>query len=160
MLTIEEIIDSKEGKEIKRALAVKMFLTGFETNDICELLNISDSFVSKWKVIYENKGAEALLLGYKGRRSFLTETERQEMIRYLQNETHFSIEELRDYIDKTYDVTYQSKQSYYELFEAAKLSWHKSQKANPKKNESDVLSKRQEIKKNSMNANRQSKQAR
>ncbi|MGE0086372.1 MAG: transposase [Desulfococcaceae bacterium] len=153
MLTVESIISSKAGREIRRSLAVKMSLKGFETKDICELLNVSDSFVSKWNIIYENRGADALLLGYRGSESFLTDIEREEIISYLQSKTDFSIEELRDYIEKKYGVIYKSKQSYYELFDSAKLSWHKSQKTNPKKNCGKVLLKREEIKKNLMNVN-------
>ena len=147
MLTIESMIGSKAGREIRRSLAVKMILKGFDTKDICDLLNVSDSFVSKWKIIYENKGVGALLSGYKGSESFLTDLERKEIISYLQSKTHFSIEELRDYIENKYDVIYKSKQSYYELFDSAKLSWHTSQKIHPKKDHENVLLKREEIKK-------------
>ena len=92
MLTIESMIGSKAGREIRRSLAVKMILKGFDTKDICDLLNVSDSFVSKWKIIYENKGANNLLLGYKGSECFLTEMERKEIISYIQSKTHFSLE--------------------------------------------------------------------
>jgi putative transposase len=148
VLTIENIIDSEGGREIRRALAVKMILNGFDTEDICDLLNVSDSFVSKWKIIYEDKGADALLSGYKGSKSFLTDTERAEIISYLQSKTHFDTEELRDYMENKYGVIYKSKQSYYELLDAAEISWHKSQKKNPEKDEDKVLLKRKEIKKN------------
>ncbi len=66
MLKLEEIIDAAEGREIKRAIAVKMVLLGFKTKDICDLLEVSDAFVSKWKIIYENEGAGGLRLHYKG----------------------------------------------------------------------------------------------
>ncbi len=52
MLTLEAMIDAKEGLEIKRAVAVKMVFQGFQTKDICELLDVSDAFVSK-KIIYQ-----------------------------------------------------------------------------------------------------------
>ena len=70
MSTLEDIIDSLENLEVKRALAVKMFLFDFKTEDICTLLNVSDSFVSKWKIIYENEGAKALKVNYKGGTGF------------------------------------------------------------------------------------------
>ena len=66
MLKLEEIIDAAEGREIKRAIAVKMVILGFKTKDICDLLEVSDSFISKWKTIYENEGAGGLRLHYKG----------------------------------------------------------------------------------------------
>ena len=55
MSTLEGIIDSLENLEVKRALAVKMFLLDFKTEDICKLLNVSDSFVSKWKTFMKTK---------------------------------------------------------------------------------------------------------
>ena len=74
MLTLEVIIDAPEGREIKRAIAVKMVVLGFKTKDICDVLGVSDSFVSKWKTIYENEGADGLRLNYKGGTGFLTES--------------------------------------------------------------------------------------
>ncbi|MBK8536835.1 MAG: helix-turn-helix domain-containing protein [Candidatus Competibacteraceae bacterium] len=66
MLNLDDIISSLEGLEIKRALAVQMLVHNFKTKEICALLDVSDSFVSKWKVIYENEGAEGLRVNYKG----------------------------------------------------------------------------------------------
>ena len=68
MLKLEEMIDVPEGREIKRAIAVKMIILGFKAQDICDVLDVSDSFVSKWKTIYENEGAGGLRLRYKGTR--------------------------------------------------------------------------------------------
>ncbi|MCK7580919.1 MAG: helix-turn-helix domain-containing protein [Chromatiales bacterium] len=93
MFTLEGIIDSKAGREIKRAIAVKMVSQGFLTTDICDLLDVSDSFVSKWKTIYEEQGAKGLLLHYKGSQGFLTPHQRGEVILHLKNQTHFSVEE-------------------------------------------------------------------
>jgi putative transposase len=45
-------------------------------------------------------------------------------------------------------VVYQSKQSYYELLEAGGMSDHRSEKGNPKRDEAQVLERREEIKKN------------
>jgi len=99
MLTLSDIIGSKDNLEMKRALAVKMVFLGFDTKNICALLDVSDSFVSKWKILYENEGAEALRLQYKGGKGFLTEDERYEMIYHLRNLPHCTVEELKDYIE-------------------------------------------------------------
>ena len=147
MLSLEDIIDSPANLEVKRALAVKMIIFDFKTEDICALLNVSDSFVSKWKIRYENQGAEALKLNYKGGTGFLTEEQRYEIIFYLRQQSHYSVEELRDYIERHYGVVYQSKPSYYDLLTAGGLSWHQTQAINPKRNEAQVLQKREEIKK-------------
>jgi hypothetical protein len=44
MSTLEDIIDAPDHLEFKRAVAVKMFISDFKTEDICHLLNVSDSF--------------------------------------------------------------------------------------------------------------------
>ena len=64
MFTLDDILDSLENLEMKRAIAVKMVQCDFKAEDSCAVLNVSDSFVSKWKVIYENQGARALKVNY------------------------------------------------------------------------------------------------
>ena len=146
MFTLENIIDSKAGREIKRAIAVKMVSQGFLVKDICELLDVSDAFVSKWKRIYEEQGAKGLRLRYQGSTGFLTPHQRGEVILHLKNQTHFSVDELRDFIERRYGVVYQSKQSYYDLLKDAGISWHRTEPVNPKRDEAKVLQKREEIK--------------
>jgi putative transposase len=46
---------------------------------------------------------------------------------------------------KEYEVTYESKRSYYELFEAAGISWKKTTKINPKADVEAVAAKKKEI---------------
>lgn len=146
MLTLDEMMAFPEGREIKRVIAVKMIIQGFEVKDICSLLGVSDSYVSKWKIIYENEGARALRLNYKGRAGFLTELERDEIFCYLKDKPHYTVEELSSLIECRYGVVYHSKQPYYDILKEAGLSWHKSQAVNPKRDEAQVLLKREEIK--------------
>ena len=87
-------------------------------------------------------------LNYKGGKGFLTADQRDEIIFHLRMQPHYSVEELRDYIEYHYGVVYQSKQSYYDLLKAGGLSWHQTQAVNPKQDEAQVLQKREEIKKN------------
>ena len=148
MSSLEDIIDSPENLEMKRALAVRMILFDFKTEDICALLNVSDAFVSKWKIRFENEGAEALKLHYKGGKGFLTADQRDEILFYLRMQPHYSVEARRDYREYHYGIVYHSKPSYYDLLDAAGLSWHKTQAANPKRDDPQVLRKREEIKKN------------
>ena len=108
---------------------------------------MSDSFVSKWKTIYENEGAGGLRLRYKGGAGFLTASQRNQILFHLKDKPHYSVEELRDLIERRYGVVYQSKQSYYDLLKEAGLSWHRTQAVNPKRDETQVLLKREEIKK-------------
>ena len=66
---------------------------------------------------------------------------------HLKNQPHCSVEELRDYIERQFGIVYQSKQSYYDFLKEAGLSWHQTQAVNPKRDEGQVLLKREEIKK-------------
>ena len=70
MLELDDIIDSPAILEIKRALAVKMIMWDLKPKEISLLLNVSEGFVSKWKVIYEDKGAKGLRLNYTGGKGF------------------------------------------------------------------------------------------
>ena len=100
MSTLEDIINSPESLEVKRALAVKMFLFDFKTEDICMLLDVSDSFVSQWKIMYENEGASALKVNDQGGTGFLTEVQHIQIMVHLKNQSHGSVEELRNYIER------------------------------------------------------------
>ncbi len=146
MLNLEEIIaNSKDTREVKRALAVKMLIQGFSVSQVEGVLQVSDSFISKWKLIYEAEGAEALLLKYKGKKSYLDDDSKKKVISFLKKKKTFSVEDLRDYLEDKYQVIYKSKQSYYERLKEGGLSWKRSEKVNPKRNESVVEQKRQEI---------------
>ena len=149
MANLDEIInESKDVREVKRALSVKMVEQGIAPGTISELLNVSMQYVSKWKLIYQTEGTDGLALGYQGSQSYLNEGQREEVIAWINSHKTLSVEELRDYLETTYAVVYASKQSYYDLLEAGGMSYHKSQKANPKRDEAQVQAKREEIKKN------------
>ena len=66
MNIIDELNDfinqTKESKEIKRALAVKMTLSGKSYHEVKELLNVSHSFISEWKNQALFHGVESLRL--------------------------------------------------------------------------------------------------
>lgn len=148
MKSLDEIInESQETREVKRALSVKMALQEVPTSQITALLNVSPQYVSKWRIQYEASGAESLLLGYGGSESYLSQSQREEICHWIQNQKSLTVEVLRDYIQEQYEVLYQSKQSYYDLMQAAGWSYHKSEKRNPLRDETLVLERRQAIKK-------------
>ncbi len=152
MLNSEKIISSsKDVREVKRALAVQMVMAGLKLREACEILKVSDAFVSKWKIIYEKEGAEGLLLKYKGSKGYLSAEKRKEIIGYIEKCDDISTEKLRDYIEENYGVVYKSKQSYYDLLNSGGKSWHKSQKKNPKRDDERVILRREEIKKSWQN---------
>jgi transposase len=61
MHEIDEIIDeATDAREVKRAVSVKMGQQGFSSAQICQVLNVSPQYVSKWKGQYEMEGATGL----------------------------------------------------------------------------------------------------
>ena len=149
MTSLDEIINaSKDVREVKRALSVKMLQHGIAPAQIHSLLNVSVQYVSKWKAQYEAYGASSLSLAYKGKEKYLNPHQEQEIIQWIQEHKTLAIEQLIEYIAQNYAVTYQSKQSYYDLLDRGGMSYHRSEKINPKHNAEKVLDKREEIKKN------------
>ena len=78
--------------------------------------------------------------------------QRLEILLHLKDEPHYSVDKLRKLIKNRYGIVYSSSQSYYELLKEGGLSWHQTQAVNPKRDEVEVLLKRQELKKNWMPA--------
>ena len=61
---IDEIInEARDAREVKRAVSVKMSAQGFSPAQICQVLNVSLQYVSKWKGLYEAGGGAVLRLG-------------------------------------------------------------------------------------------------
>ena len=146
---IDEIInEARDAREVKRAVSVKMGRQGFSPAQICQVLNVSLQYVSKWKGLYEAGGGAVLRLGYRGSESYLGEEEEDAILQWLEEQETVSVEALRDYIEEQDGVVYRSKQSYYELLEAGGMSYHRSEKHNPKRDEAQILERREEIKKN------------
>ena len=127
----EFIQSNPEPRELKRALAVKMVLQDEPYANMTELLSIHKSCISSWKQKFVTQGLAGIKLAYKGARSYLTPEQRTEVLAWLKAVNYWNLEELVTYLSKHYGVIYQSKQSYYELFSAADISWKKSQN-NPK----------------------------
>lgn len=111
--------------ESKRALAVKMDVQGYSHELIASLLQVSLSFIRKWKRLYRKYGSACFSLQYKGSQPLLSSTQQQDVITFLKTKEYYSVEELRDYIETHYQVVYKSKQSYYDLLHAAHISWKK-----------------------------------
>ena|SRR5215831_9216570 len=146
---IDAIInEARDAREVKRAVSVKMGVQGFSPAQICQLLNVSLQYVSKWKGLYEAGGGAVLRLGHRGSESYLGEEERRAIVQWIGAQETVSVEAVRDYVEEQYGVVYRSKQSYYELLEAGGMSYHRSEKHNPKRDEAQILERRDEIKKN------------
>lgn len=142
---IEETTDVRE---LKRAVSVKLGEGGMATEAIGEVLQVTPRSVRKWRRRYEREGVEGLQLRYRGSESYLRVEQRQEMEEWLGAQETSTLEEVRDEIEARYGIVYQSKQSYYDVLDASGLSYHRTEKSNPKRNEAQVLERREEIKKN------------
>ncbi len=150
MTTLDEIINkSTDYREIRRALSVKMLRSAMTPKRITELLNVSEQFVSKWKKRYEQAGAAGLHMAYQGKRPYLNSDQQQVVVEWIQGHETVSVETLRDHIEEEYSVIYRSKQSYYDLLSAGGMSYHRTVAANPKRDEEEILQKREDIKKSS-----------
>ena len=131
---LKTFIDSNpDPRELKRALAVQMVQQGYLYTDIQAVLPVSLGFITKWKQCYATEGVKGLRLAYQGRKSYLSEAQRQSVVDWLQQKQYWQLPELVAYVDQQYGVIFASKQSYYELFHEAGISWKKTQKRNPKR---------------------------
>lgn len=139
------IATTREAPALKRALAVKLTKEGYRPAEICRLLQVSRSFVSKWKGIYADQGVTGLRLGYKGSRGYLDAPQRAEVLAWLRAQQVWDLAALRAHLQERYGVVYRSLQSYYALFQAADISWKKVQKVQPKKDPDQIAAKRTEI---------------
>jgi putative transposase len=67
------------------------------------------------------------------------------VIEWLQTKEQWTFNELEYQLASKYGVTFESKQSYYDLFNEARISWKKAQANNPKHDPELVASKKKEI---------------
>ena len=140
--------ETTDVRELKRALSVKLGEGGMATEAVGEVLQVTPRAVRKWRKRYEREGVEALRVRYRGSEGYLSVEQRQELEDWLGGQETISLEEVRDEIEARYGIVYQSKQSYYDLLDASGLSYHRTEKSNPKRDEAQVLERREEIKKN------------
>ena len=130
---VEFIQSNPDSRELKRALAVQMVLKGYLYRQIAEILSVSDSFMSKWWLVFESVGVIGLQLSYKGSKGYLNAGQRQAVINWLQQKNYWNLTQLQQHIQDTDSIKFKSRQSYYELFALSGISWKKTQKRNPKK---------------------------
>lgn len=137
-LLTEFIRTTKEPKEQLRGLAIQMVENNYRYREIQTILNVSVGFISKCKKAYSKSGVNGLKLGYWGTKGYLTQEQKQEVLTWLKTRSWWTVDEVFDYIEQQYGVTFESKQSYYTLLHQAGLSWKKSQRTHPNKDETIV----------------------
>lgn len=128
----EFIQGNPDPRELKRALAVQMVLQDYTYFAIRDVLQVSIGFISKWRRVYETQGVAGLVLQHQGSVGYLDSEQRQAVINWLKAKNYWNLSELQQQLEEDYGVVFASKQSYYELFSAAGISWKKTQKRNPK----------------------------
>jgi len=75
----------------------------------------------------------------------LSATERQAVISWLKNQQEWSVEHLHEYIETTYGIVFQSRQSYYQLLKEAEITYKRVQRTNPKRDEQRVAAKKKRL---------------
>jgi len=140
---LQEFIDARpDAREVRKALAVKLIYQNYKYEEIQTILDVSLGSITNWKQAYEKDGVLGLRLNYKGRKSYLTPQKREEILAWLQTKEYWELGELEYKLAEEYDVIYESKRSYYDLFEVAGISWKKTTAVNPKADESAVAEKK------------------
>lgn len=134
--------EPRDSREYRRALAVKLALQQLPYAQICALLDVSPGFVSQQKQAYLSEGVAGLALAYRGATPLLNPVARAAVIAWLKASQHWSLLALQQHIQQTYQVVFQSNQSYYDLFAEAGIHYKKTQASNPKRNVEQVVAKK------------------
>lgn len=123
----------RDAREYKRALVVQLCERGHRAAEVARLLQVSEAFVSTCRKRDAEDGIASFALDYRGGTSRLSDDERAEVLRWLAEQEHPNVRSLYSYLKDSFGLVYASRQSYYALLKAAKLSHKKTQAANPKK---------------------------
>ncbi|ALF53844.1 transposase [Nostoc piscinale CENA21] len=142
----EFIVQNINAREARKGLAVKLVYQGYLYEEIKKILGVSLGSITGWKQVYEENGVDGLRLNYKGRKSYLSNEQREEVLSWLQTKDYWEIGELEYKLAFEYDVVYETKKSYYDLFKAAGISWKKNTKVNPKADPDAVDAKKKRLK--------------
>lgn len=134
-----------DARELKRAIVVQMRQQDCAYKQIELLLQVCESFISKWQQIYRKQGIEALKLGYWGTQGRLGVNDKQAIRAWLRQQESCQLEELVTHLDETYGVMFKSNQSYYDLLHQAGFSWKKSQSKRPQKDVQQVAQKNKRL---------------
>lgn len=145
-------------REMRKALALKLIYQDYLYEEIQEILDVSVGSLTGWKQAYEQNGISGLRLNHKGRKSYLSAQQREEVLSWLQTKESWELGELEYKLAFEYEVTYESKQSYYDLFNAAGISWKKTTSLNPKADRDTVNAKKNRLKHCWQSIGRKSKQ--
>jgi putative transposase len=136
------LAEKRDSREYRRGLVVKLAIQGYLYEVISDMLDVTPGFISQAKKAYETQGTDGLLLKYQGTPPYLSPEERQSVIDWLKQQQAWSVERLQTYIETTYGIVFQSRQSYYQLLADAEITYKRAQRSNPKRDEQQVASKK------------------
>ena len=120
-----------------------MAIKGYAYAEIGQLLDVYPSFVSEWKQAYLEQGTAGLESKYQGSKGALAQEERGRWCwTGCKWEAQWTVEGIKSYVENAYHVVFQSRQSYYDLLAAAKITRKKAQRANPKHDAAAVEAKK------------------
>jgi putative transposase len=137
---------TKDVREYKRAMAVKLLLLEFEPRDIADLLSVTESFVSKWKRLYFEHGVDVFVIQYHGYQGYLTPEQRQSITAWIKAQKIWSIDDLIAFVRTTYGIEFKSRQSYYDMFTEAGITWKRAQSQHPDKDAERIAAKKKILK--------------
>lgn len=137
------ISQQRDARQLKKALAVKLLYQGHTYESVVRILDVSMGSIASWKQAYEASGLAGFTPQHKGSKGYLSAAERAAVMNWLKAKSIWTLGELEYHLAEVYGVTYESKQSYYDLFEAAGISWKKTSKVNPKADAEAVAAKKQ-----------------
>lgn len=136
------LAEPRDSREYRRAMAVKLALQGLPYPQIAALLDVTPSFVCQVKQSYLRDGVAGLTLKYRGAKPFLNPTARADVLTWLRTHQTWSLLTLKQYLQQTHQVVFQSDQSYYDLLAAADIRYKKTQAVNPKQDPASIARKK------------------
>jgi putative transposase len=152
----------KDGPTRTRYQAVRLYGTGYAESEVETITGCSRSSLMGWCRIYREQGIVGLVDKRKGgNRAKLTSTQIEELGHKLKQYTpaqafkaqgftseYWSVESLRCAVQEWYGVTYQSRTSYYTLFDACGFSCQRPAKVYKSRSETKIAEFEEQLEKN------------
>ena len=152
----------KDGPTRTRYQAVRLYGTGYPVKEVKTITGCSRSSLMNWCRIYRKQGIAGLIDKRNGgNRAKLTATQIEELEQKLKQYTpaqvlkaqrctdqHWSVESLSCAVREWYGVSYQSRTSYYTLFDACGFSHQRPAKVYKSRSASKIAEFEEQLEKN------------
>ena len=152
----------KDGPTRTRYQAVRLYGTGYPVKEVKAITGCSRSSLMNWCRIYREQGIVSLIDKRNGgNRAKLTATQIEELSQKLKQYTpeqvlkaqgfrdqYWSVESLSCAVREWYGVSYQSRTSYYTLFDACGFSLHRPAKVYKSRSETKIAEFEEQLEKN------------